>query len=631
MNNFRLAFRIEDSWTVTANSGELPINQRDESRMFITLGETTPILANPVAAEMRARDILSTNTHDPVARYLLGAALSQQSRYQAARAVLEPLAISQPQMAPVWRELGFVLEKLGEGDPVAALMKALDFNYMDTDVLFALGRLLPLQYPAQFHRATTLLAQRKFAEALTRIDELLEMTPADALVRTLKAIALAGNDQIEASIAEFERFIEDRPDKPGLWLQYGRLLRSKRDGNAAAAMRRAMQILPSFVDAYVTYASIKPFRWDDFMIGQVHAQLARPDLAPEHRAQLCFALGKAYEDMRDFRKSFEHYRACNDILDRGSAKRAAKASANFVRRTATIFGPALFRRHPLSGHPAPDPIFIVGMKRAGSTLVEQILSRHSMIEPLGELEELTGILSRLRGYPQVLRELPPDRFRAMGEEYLKLVRHRRKLDKPFFTDKLPHNFGRTGLIRLILPNAKIIDVRRNPLDCGLSCYKHYFPGGQISLNLRYFASGYRDYVKLMAHFDRVLPGKIHRVIYERLIGNLEHEVRRLLDYLGLPFEEECLRFHEETRNVFTPSVDQVRTPLYNTAVEYWRHYEPWLGPMKEELGYVLAAYPEVPRFYEEVHFNMRNPRQLGETSHQYNVVRGLRQSRIELA
>jgi hypothetical protein len=219
----------------------------------------------------------------------------------------------------------------------------------------------------------------------------------------------------------------------------------------------------------------------------------------------------------------------------------------------------------------------------------------------------------------------------MGEEYMALTAPRRKLGTPFFTDKLPHNFGRVGLIHLILPNAKIIDVRRHPLDCGFSCYKHYFPGARLSLSLADLGSSYVDYVRLMAHFDRVLPGKVHRVIYERLVENLEHEVRRLLDYLGLPFEEQCLRFNEDSRLVQTPSADQVRMPLYKSAVEYWRHYEQWLGPMKEKLGYVLDVYPEVPKFFDEVHVKLRRPLSLGEAGGQIAWVRGLRQARIATA
>ncbi|HEX4078259.1 MAG TPA: sulfotransferase [Rhizomicrobium sp.] len=631
-----IAFKMEEIWTAAASSnGKGAARFERPETAYLTLAETQALLGTPAAAEMRAREVLKTHSADPVARFLLGAARARQGQDEEARAILDPLVQSQPQMGPAWRELGFVLEKLGARDQTAAaLMKALDFNYMDESVLFALGDLVPWgdasDFAApRFRRATALFAQRKFGAALAGFGELLRAKPEFALVRALKAIALAGEGQTDAAIAEFGTFIEEC-DWPGLWLEYARALRSKRDPRAAAALKRAMRILPSFVDAYMLYASIKPFRWDEAMIGAARAQLARPDLAPEDRAQFHSALGKAYEDLENYAESFENYRKCNEILRHGG-NRSAEMSKNFVRRTMTIYNPALLRGRSGTGCPARGPVFIVGMKRSGSTLVEQILSRHSAVEALGELEDLTEIIGRRRGYPQVLKELGPESFRAMGEEYMALARQRRKLGKPFFTDKLPHNFGRTGLIHLILPNAKIIDVRRHPLDCGISCYKHYFPGARLSLSLTDFASGYVDYVRLMAHFDEVLPGKVHRVIYRRMVGNLEFEVRRLLDYLGLPFEEECLRFDEETRHVKGPSADQVRMPLYDTGIDYWRNFEAWLGPMKAKLGYVLDVYPDVPKFYDEIRFRPRKPLGLGQTGGQVAHFRGLRQRHFENA
>jgi hypothetical protein len=231
------------------------------------------------------------------------------------------------------------------------------------------------------------------------------------------------------------------------------------------------------------------------------------------------------------------------------------------------------------------------MPRSGSTLVDQILSSHSAIEGLEELEDLPAIIDQEldkdkngnRGaYPDNVSTLDADRLRSLGEQYMAKTRRRRKTPRPFFTDKAPINFQHVGLIHLILPNAKIIDARRHPLDCCFSCYKHYFPGGQpLTWNLRTVGRAYVDYVELMAHFDDVLPGRVHRVIYERLVENPEEEVRRLLDYVGVPFEEQCLRFHETKRFVRTNSAEQVKMPLYKSGVAHWKHYEPWLGPLKE--------------------------------------------------
>jgi tetratricopeptide (TPR) repeat protein len=631
MSERRITFSIGEPWSATAGAKNLrrlrSAATRDGSP-FLTLADTNALLRDPAAAEIRATGILESDPADPVAKFLMGGALARRGRGEDAKAILAALSTSQPQMGPVWRELGFVHAKLGEGQAAAdALLKALDLNYVDRDVLLALGQAPPSDIAADAHmsaafqQAATLCAQREFSQALAVLDGILETWPASTLLRALRAISLTAVNRIDAAIAEYEDFI-DACDWPGLWLEYARALRSKRDPKAADAIRRAIRLLPSFVEAYVFYASVKPFRWDEELIASARGQLARPDLAPEDRARLHSALGKAYEDLENFDESFANYHKCNEIL-RGDGNRSAETSANFVRRTKTIFNPVFLRRRAGAGFPAPDAIFIVGMKRSGSTLVEQILSRHSAIEGLGELEELTEVIGRRKGYPQILRELDGRALRAMGEEHIALAGRRRKTGKRHFADKLPHNFGRVGLIHLILPNAKIIDVRRHPLDCGLSCYKHYFPGARLSLSRSDFASAYVDYVKLMAHFDKALPGVVHRVFYEQLVGDLEGEVRRLLKYLGLPFEEDCLRFYDDARYVQTPSADQVRTPLYNSAVDYWRHYEPWLGPMKDKLGYVLQTYPEVPKFYDELHVRMRNPLTLGETGNHYAFFRGL--------
>jgi len=687
------AFKVGTIWTATTTSKRAGADGPD---CFIDVDSANALLANPAAAERRAREILEINASDPIALFTLGAALHRQGRNESAKAILEPLSQAQPQLGCALRELGFALRKLGDRESArVALLKALDLNYLDEDVLFALGdppvfddlrtgeeetpepfdapseaaenalrraldvspndaramkrladmlvragrwsdseplyrrclEIAPDLRAARFRYATMLLARRKFDDARVHIERLLATGTTFWLLRALKYISLIGSGQADAAIAEFESWIENCTDKPGLWLEYARALHSKRDSRAADAIKRAIGILPSMVEAYVLYAIIKPFVWDQTMIDQVLAQLTRTDLAAKDRAQLHFALGKAYEDLGRYAESFENYRACNEILRHGNES-AAEVSTKFVRRTMAVFNPMLLRSRAGRGCQARDPIFIVGMKRSGSTLVEQILSRHSAIEALGELEDLIAVVGRLAGYPQALKDIGPDRLRALGEEYMALTAPRRKLGKPFFTDKLPHNFGRVGLIHLILPNARIIDVRRHPLDCGLSNYKHLFRGARLSLSLDDLGSSYVDYVRLMAYFDKVLPGKVHRLIYERLIDDFEHEVKRLLNYLGLPFEEECLRFYEGTRDVETPSADQVRRPLYASGAGYWRHYEPWLGPMKEKLGYVLDCYPDVPKFFDEVHVRLRRPLSLGEAGSPFASVRGLRQARI---
>ena len=264
------------------------------------------------------------------------------------------------------------------------------------------------------------------------------------------------------------------------------------------------------------------------------------------------------------------------------------------------------------GCESTEPIFVLGMLRSGSTLVQEILAAHSAIERTGELRDLNGMANRLQvspsgnnrpsRYPEALGLLDAERFRSLGEEYLELTRPRRKSQRPFFIDKLPENFIYTGLIHCILPNARIIDVRRHPLDCCLSCFTNYFPEGpKWTHRLDDLGRYYAGYVELMAHFDEVLPGHVHRINYEQLVANPEREVRKVLDYLGLAFEENCLRYYEQQQVIETVSAGQARQPIYKAGVGSRRKFEPWLEPLKRALGQVLQAYPEVPSFYPAIH------------------------------
>jgi len=310
-----------------------------------------------------------------------------------------------------------------------------------------------------------------------------------------------------------------------------------------------------------------------------------------------------YEDAADYAKSFRHY-------ERGNALRleqipySADDSSLLLQRAREAYGAEFFAARAGSGCEAPDPIFIVGLPRAGSTLVEQILASHSQVEGTMELPDLISITRALRhaaadkragAYHAALASLDRGALRELGLDYLERTRIHRKLGRPFFIDKMPNNFAHIGLIHLILPNAKIIDVRRHPMACCFSGFKQHFARGQsFTYGLHNVGRYYRDYVELMAHFDAALPGRVQRVIYEDLIADTEHEVRRLLDYCGLPFEDACLRFFENERPVRTASSEQVRKPIFRDGVDQWRHYEPWLDPLKAALGPVLEAYPASP-------------------------------------
>jgi hypothetical protein len=340
-------------------------------------------------------------------------------------------------------------------------------------------------------------------------------------------------------------------------------------------------------------------RFDDADIAMMRAQLQRSDLGAEHRLHLDFALGKALEDAGDYAASFAHYAAGNAQRLKLLPYRADDTTAR-LRRSQKIYTREFFEARSGYGSTAPDPIFIVGLPRAGSTLIEQILSSHSMVEGTMELPEIISIVRMLRQqaeggdapYHQVLATMDAGEVRALGEQYLGRTRIHRKSGAPFFIDKMPNNFAHIGLIRLALPNAKIIDARRDPLACGFSMFKQHFARGQgFSYSLDDIGHYYRDYVELMAHFDAVLPGRVCRVHYERLVEDTEAEVRRVLAYCGLAFEPDCLRFFDNRRPVRTASSEQVRRPIYREALDHWRGFAAWLQPLRSALGPALQAYP----------------------------------------
>jgi hypothetical protein len=337
----------------------------------------------------------------------------------------------------------------------------------------------------------------------------------------------------------------------------------------------------------------------------MQAQLTRSDLTPADRYHFYFAIGKALEDQESWADAFSHYERGNR-LRRSLVYHSADYNASHVTRYKALFSKTFFAERGDFGAAAPDPIFIVGLPRAGSTLLEQILSSHSLAEGTMELPDVIAIARALgerktrnqeSKYPEVLATLGAAEFRALGERYIEQTRIQRKTGAPFFIDKMPNNFAHIGLIHLMLPRAKIIDARRHPLGCCFSAFKQHFARGQhFTYDLAELGRYYRDYVALMVHFDEALPGRVHRVIYERIIDDTEPEIRRLLEYCGLPFEEGCLRFYENERAVRTASSEQVRQPIYREAVDHWRNFEPWLGPLKEALGPVLDAYPAAPAF-----------------------------------
>jgi tetratricopeptide (TPR) repeat protein len=457
---------------------------------------------------------------------------------------------------------------------------------------------------ARSEYARQLGEMNRYAAALAELDTLLAEEPGNPHFREMKARILAIIGENELSVPMWEALAKENPNRPESWVNYGDGLRvTGSPAESIAAYRRAIACRPSYGQAYWSLANLKTFRFEPADMAAMHEQLRRPDLAPGDRAGFQFALGKAYEDAGDYERSWEQYAKANAAM-RIHSTYNPEAHTAAVKANTALFTPEFLRARESWGCKRNDPIFILGRPRSGSTLVEQILASHSAIEGTAELPYIGNLAKRLarrQGHGVVLdtdalaalAALGAAEIEALGEEYLESARLHRKTGRPFFIDKKPDNFLFTGMIHLILPNAKIIDARRHPAASCLSTFKLYSVKGR--LRITELGASYRNYVELMAHFDRVLPGKIHRVIYEDMVADPESEVRKLLDYLALPFEEQCLRFYETKRTVLTPSSEQVRRPITKEAVDYWRHFEPWLGPLMKSLGSVLTEYPEVPK------------------------------------
>jgi len=438
------------------------------------------------------------------------------------------------------------------------------------------------------------------AEALPHLDQVLAIEPRNPSYRILRAAVLGRLGDYERSIEAYEQILNEYPNQAKVWMSYGHALKTAgRQKPSIDAYRRGIRIAPDLGEAYWSLANLKTVRFTDQEVAAMQTQLARTDLPDDDRFHFDFALGKALEDRREFAESFEHYARGNQLRRKSARYRADDTTAN-VRRAIEFFSREFLDARKGWGAAAADPIFIVGLPRSGSTLIEQILSSHSAVEGTMELPDILTLARKLgrreprdeEPYPQVLADLAASDVRGLGEQYLSQTRIQRREQTPYFIDKMPNNWLHVGLIHLILPNAKIVDARRHPLSCCFSNFKQHFARGQhFTYGLEDIGRYYRDYVTLLSHFDEVLPGRIHRVFYERMVADTEAEVRRLLSYCALPFEDACLRFYETARAVRTASSEQVRSPIYRDAVDQWVNYEPWLGPLKGVLGEVLADYP----------------------------------------
>jgi tetratricopeptide (TPR) repeat protein len=444
---------------------------------------------------------------------------------------------------------------------------------------------------ARANLAMVLSRMGRPAEALELLDDIFAAEPEEVGHWNLKAATLGRLGDFDEAIRLYEDVLAKAPGQPRVWLSYGHMLKTVgRQADGIDAYRKAIALKPTFGEAWWSLANLKTVKFDKADIAAMKEAARSPGLTQEDRFHLDFALGKAMHDAGRPDEAFAHYSAANALRLRSEPYDAAKLTATVDRCIAKFTAEALAERQ--GGCLAADPIFIVGMPRAGSTLVEQILSSHSQIEGTSELPDLPALVRKAGVYPGRALELSADERCSLGEEYLKRAGIQRRTDKPFFIDKLPNNWLFVPFIQLILPNAKIIDARRHPLACCLSNFRQHFARGQpFTYDLGDLGHYYSDYVRLMAHVDAVLPGKVHRVIYEQMIEDTEAEVRKLLDHVGVEFEPACLEFYRTERAVRTASSEQVRRPIYREATEEWRAYEPHLGPLKAALGPVLDSSP----------------------------------------
>jgi tetratricopeptide (TPR) repeat protein len=432
------------------------------------------------------------------------------------------------------------------------------------------------------------------AEAMELLDGIFADEPEEIGHWNLKAATLGRLGDFDEAIRMYEEVLGKAPMQPRVWLSYGHMLKTVgRQAESIAAYRRAIEIRSQLGEAWWSLANLKTVKFDESDIAAMRDALGSPGLGDEDRFHLDFALGKAMHDAGRVDDAFAHYSRANALRLQSQPFRPQEITRAVDRSIAMFTAKAFEQRQ--GGSASAEPIFIVGMPRAGSTLVEQILSSHSLVEGTSELPYIPILAHKLGAYPKAILDASAAERRELGDEYLKQAGVQRRTERPFFIDKLPNNWLYVPFVQLILPNAKIIDARRHPLGCCFSNFRQHFARGQaFTYDLEHVGSYYADYVRLMAHVDAVLPGRVHRVIYERMVDDTEAEVRALLDYCGLEFESQVLEFYRTERAVRTASSEQVRRPIYREATEEWRAYEPHLGPLRLALGAVVDAYPEAP-------------------------------------
>ena len=572
------------------------------------------LASDPQRAVQQARALLATAPGDPAVLRLLGAGLRRLGDDEAAeKAELDAIAAST--RSPMHREAAMAVRSgnrpramtlLGEliardnHDVVALVMLGLQHaatkDFKQAEPLLTLAvRLAPADPSARIALAEIYQQTKQPVKTLQQLDALNGEAGESEAALGLRAAALGLLGRQEEEVAILRRLIEiGGPARYSIRLGHALRALGKTE-EAIATYRRITEESPGDGTAWWSLANLKTVRFSDDDILTMEQALQNMQSPVENRIRLNFALGKANEDRGDAEAAFHHYEEGNR-LRRTISHFDPVAISQWVSGGIKLFTPEFFAKRAGQGSDARDPVFVVGMHRSGSTLVEQILASHPMIEGTAELTEMPNIIRELgdaaskqgRSFERHVSLLKADELRALGQAYLDRTRIHRREDKPLFTDKMPNNWMYVGLIRAILPNAKIVDVRRNPMACGFSNWKQlYAKGLDHSNSLDTMGHFYAEYVRQMRHFDTAQPGAVHRVIHERLVDDVEGETRRLLDYLGIPFDPACLEFHSSDRAVRTISAEQVRRPINREGIDQWKVFEAWLDPLKQALGKTL--------------------------------------------
>jgi tetratricopeptide (TPR) repeat protein len=466
--------------------------------------------------------------------------------------------------------------------------------YDDAEVLLAgVLQLAPDYRAARHDYALVLLHRHKHALGLKELERLLAVEPGNRTFKLSYASALVGLGQYAEAVELYRTLLAEIPQAPDVHLFKAHALKTLgKQQEAIDSYRTAIDLRPGYGDAYWSLANLKTYKFPEADIVEMRAREQTPRIALEDHYHLCFALGKALEDRGEYAESFRYYERGNALKKAESRFKIEPIERN-TRLQIEVGTSEFFAARGGHGCPSAEPIFIVGLPRAGSTLLEQILASHSQVEGTQELPDIPRLVAELQGrdpdavnprYPAVLADLEPEALRRFGERYMTDTRTYRT-DKPRFIDKMPNNFRHVGLIHLILPNARIIDARREPMACCFSNFKQLFAAGQeFTYSLEDIARYYRTYVEVMSHWDAVLPGKVLRIQHEDVVEDLEGNVRKLLEFCNLDFEPACLEFWKNERSVRTASSEQVRRPIFKEGLDQWRNFEPWLGPLKEALG-----------------------------------------------